>query len=64
MAEPEDRELLRQTLDEHRREFRMAVEELKGAARSLADPRDPIRDRPLLWLVGGLFGGFWLGWRS
>ncbi len=54
---------MREALTEHRREFRLAFEELKQATRELADPRDPIREHPTRWLVGALVAGFLLGWR-
>jgi len=63
MAVAEERELLRQSMDVHRREFREAVEELQLAARHWTDPRDPIRERPMAALVGGMLTGLWLGLR-
>jgi hypothetical protein len=64
MAVAEEREVLKQSLEEHQREFREAFEELKQTARAYADPRDPIRERPARWLVIGLALGVWLGWRG
>jgi hypothetical protein len=63
MSATEDREVIRQSLHEHQRELREAVEELKLAARSYADPRDPIREHPAKWLTAALAVGLWLGWR-
>jgi hypothetical protein len=63
MPELEERQLLRQSIDEHRRELRLAVDELREAARSWT-PRDAVRERPLPWLLGGLLVGLWLGWRD
>ena len=63
MAVTEEREVIRQSLEEHQREFREAFEELKLAARSAADPRDPIREHPVRWLVAGALAGLWLGSR-
>ncbi len=63
MAATEEREVIRQSLEEHQREFREAFEELKQAARSYADPRDPIRERPVRWLGIAAAVGLWLGWR-
>ena len=64
MSAAEEREVIRQSLEEHQRELRDAVEELKLAAKSYADPRDPIREQPGKWLVIGVAAGLWLGWRS
>ena len=63
MAVTEERAMACEALAEHRREFRLAFEDLKQAARGLADPRDPIREHPARWLVGGLVAGLLLGWR-
>lgn len=63
MAATEERDVLRHSLEEHQREFRDAFQELKLAARSAADPRDPIREHPLRWLVAGAVAGLWLGSR-
>lgn len=63
MSASEDREVIRQSLHEHQRELREAVEELKLAARSYADLRDPIRENPGKWLAAALAVGLWLGWR-
>jgi hypothetical protein len=59
----EERAVVREALAEHRREFRLAFEDLKHATRDLADPRDPIREHPTRWVVCGLVAGFLLGWR-
>ena len=63
MAANETREVLRQSLGEHQREFREAFRELKQAARSYADPRDPIREHPVRWMGVALLLGVWLGRR-
>jgi ElaB/YqjD/DUF883 family membrane-anchored ribosome-binding protein len=63
MSATEDREVIRHSLHEHQRELREAVEELKIAAKSAADPRDPIRENPAKWLTAALVVGLWLGWR-
>ena len=64
MGAPEERAALQEALEEHRQEFQSAVAELKEAARTLADPREPIRERPEAWLLGGLLLGVWLGWKE
>jgi hypothetical protein len=63
MSATEDREVIRQSLHEHQRELREAVEELKLAAISYADPRDTIRERPAKWLLAAFALGLFLGWR-
>ena len=64
MAVPEEREAIRQNLEEHKREIRVAVEELTQAAKSWPDPRERIRSRPGAWLLGGVLVGLWIGWRD
>jgi hypothetical protein len=63
MARPEAVARIRQDMDVHRRELREAFDELRAAAKSWADPGDPIRDHPAAWLLGGAAFGLWLGWR-
>ena len=63
MVASEEREVIRQSLHEHQREFREAVEELKLVALSHADPRDPIREQPARWIAIAVVVGLWLGWR-
>jgi hypothetical protein len=62
MARPEEREVLRQNLEGHKRELRLAVHELREAALGWPDPREHIREQPVRWLLGGLVLGLWLGW--
>jgi ElaB/YqjD/DUF883 family membrane-anchored ribosome-binding protein len=63
MAASEEREVLQQSLQEHQREFREAFQELKQSARAAADPRDPIREHPVRWMLIGAAVGLWFGWR-
>jgi hypothetical protein len=58
VARPEDRELLEQSLAQHKEELRIAVQELRLAARSWSDP---IRQRPIIWLATAFLLGLWLG---
>jgi hypothetical protein len=61
MARPEDRESVRQSLEQHKHELRIAVQDLGVAARSWSDPSELIRQHPGLWLLGGFLFGVWLG---
>jgi len=63
MAVTEEREVLRQSLEEHQRELREAVTELRLPATADADVRDPIRERPFRWLAVAVAVGLFLGWR-
>jgi len=63
MAVTEERQVLRQSLEEHQRDLREAVTELRLAATAYADVRDPIRERPFRWLAVGFGVGLFLGWR-
>jgi len=63
MAVTEDRQVLRQSLEEHKSELREAGKELRLAASAYADVRDPIRERPFRWLAVGVAVGLFLGWR-
>ena len=57
MASAEDRETLRQSLEQHKQELRVAVQDLGTAARSWSDPTTSIRERPIPWLVGAFVLG-------
>ncbi len=61
MARPENREALRQSLEQHKHELRLAVQDLSVAARSWSDPSESIRLRPGAWLAGAFVVGLWLG---
>jgi hypothetical protein len=61
MASPETREALRQTLDQHKEDLRLAVQDLSIAARSWSNPSESIRLRPGVWLAGAFVVGLWLG---
>jgi hypothetical protein len=63
MATLEEREALRQSLAEHKRELRAAVHEVGEAARAWTDLGDFVRQSPGTWLIGGLVVGLWLGGR-
>ena len=61
MASPEHREALRQSLEQHKQELRLAVQDLSVAARSWSDPSESIRLHPAAWLTGAFVVGLWLG---
>jgi len=61
MSSVEDREALKQSLDHHKHELRMAVQDLGIAARSWSNPTETIREHPAVWLVGAFVLGLWLG---
>jgi hypothetical protein len=61
MARPEQRDALQQTLEQHKQELRLAVQDLSIAARSWSDPSESIRLHPGVWLAGAFVVGLWLG---
>ena len=61
MASPEQRETLRQNLEQHKQDLRIAVQDLTVAARSWSDPTESIRLHPGSWLTGAFVFGLWLG---
>lgn len=64
MARPEAQAAeLRHHMAEHRRELREAMTELREAAWSWTDVGDPIRERPVAWILGAMAFGWWVGWR-
>lgn len=63
MATLEEREALQQSLAEHKRELRAAVQEVGEAARAWTDLGDFVRRSPGTWLVSGFVVGLWLGGR-
>jgi hypothetical protein len=61
MASPENREALRQALEQHKQELRLAVQDLSIAARSWSHPSESIRSHPGAWLASAFLVGLWLG---
>jgi hypothetical protein len=61
VASAEQREELRQSLELHKRELRLAMQDLGTAARSWGSPAGSIRQRPARWLLGAFLVGLWLG---
>jgi len=61
MASPENREALRQALEQHKQELWLAAQDLSIAARSWSDPAESIRLHPGAWLASAFVVGLWLG---
>jgi hypothetical protein len=61
MARPEQREAVRQSLEQHKQDLRLAVQDLTIAARSWSDPSESIRLHPGAWLASAFVVGLWLG---
>jgi hypothetical protein len=57
----ESREVIEQSLEQHKQELRVAVADLSTAARPLSRPRDRVRAQPVLWVIGACLLGVWLG---
>ena len=58
MASREQRETLHQSIEFHKGELRLAVDELRVAARPWTALSEAIRARPLYWLLAGGAVGF------
>jgi hypothetical protein len=61
VASSEQAEELRQSLEQHKHELRVAMQDLGTAARSWSNPTGSIREHPGRWLVGAFRVGLWLG---
>lgn len=60
----DEREVLRQSIEEDKAELLDAVGELKAAVQSQFQLRDRIAEHPVPWLVGGFLVGLWLSSRG
>ena len=56
-----EQERLRRRLDDNRERLRVAVEQVRDAARELT-PAGRIRAQPYTWVLGGFAVGLVLGW--
>jgi len=56
-----EQERIRRRLDEDRERLRVAVEQVREAARELT-PAGQIRQQPYAWVLGGFAVGLVLGW--
>jgi hypothetical protein len=61
VARPENPELLRQSLEQHKQELRVAVQDLRVAARAWSHPRESVREHPVAWLAAAFLFGLWFG---
>ena len=64
LASSDSPEAVRQSLEQHRHELRVAVQDLGQAARSWSDPTVAIRYRPITWVAAAFLLGAWLGRRT
>lgn len=53
--------MLEQSLEHHKQELRVAVQELGLAARSWSSPAELVRQNPAAWMVAAFVLGWWLG---
>ena len=60
----DEREVLRQAIEEDKAELLDAVDELKAAVTNQFQLRDRIAEHPVPWLVGGFLLGLWLSRRG
>jgi ElaB/YqjD/DUF883 family membrane-anchored ribosome-binding protein len=56
-----EQDLIRRRLDDNRERLRVAVEQVREAARGLT-PAGRIRTQPYAWVLGGFAVGLVLGW--
>lgn len=59
----ERRAVLVESIEKDRKEVRVALRELTGAAEQTFDVRERIRASPMPWALGALLVGIWLGAR-
>ena len=62
--ELDEREALRQAIEEDKAELLDAVDELKAAVQHQFQLRERIAEHPVPWLVGGFLLGLWLSRRG
>ena len=56
--------VLRIRVEQEERELGAAVKELALAARRSVDPGAWVRERPVLWMLGAIAVGWWVGSRT
>ncbi len=60
----DEREALRQSIEQDKAELLDAVDELKAVVTSRFQLRERIAEHPVPWLVGGFLFGLWLSSRG
>lgn len=60
----EQRDHLRQSIEQDEEKMRVAMHELAGAARFKLDLGERIKQSPLTWVIGACLVGAWLGSRG
>jgi hypothetical protein len=63
-APVDERDVLRQSIENDKAELRDAVDDLKAAVRTRLTIRDNIDNNPTMWLVGAFVLGVWLSRRN
>jgi hypothetical protein len=63
-ADVDEREILRQAIEDDKAELLDAVGELKAAVTNQFQLRERIAEHPVPWLVGGFLLGLWLSSRG
>lgn len=61
MSEEEQREALRQSIEEKEAELRVAVDDLTHAVKRELTVGKRVAEHPLPWLAGAFLLGVWLG---
>lgn len=63
MSYPEDKARMLESLEQHKRELRLAADDIKDATQTWTSLRTLVRAHPRDTLVGGLLLGLWFGLR-
>lgn len=63
MSYPEDRARMLESVELHKRELRLAADDIKDVTQAWTSVRNLVRTNPRDTLVSGLLLGLWFGWR-